>query len=262
MEGAAQPAPVPIPIVINSPQNRAVIVEKISDADFRLDKTVPLPEAGPVLYMLDLRAIAGVEPKWSELLSSDERERAARFHFERDRQQYCATRAVLRILLGAYLQTSPHELEFQYSDKGKPALALRQEGSGLAFNASHSGDFALLGFTRCSHIGVDIEKIRDDFDTASIARLFFSAREQDELSRLPADQQHHAFFRCWTRKEAFIKALGEGLSHPLNQFDVSLGTSGQVSLTTRPEPEEAAHWWLQAVELGPGYEAAFAISNR
>lgn len=248
--------------MINFPQNRAVIVEKISDADFRVDKTVSLLEDGTVLYMLDLGAIAGVEPKWRELLSSDERERAARFHFERDRQHYCATRAVLRILLGAYLETSPRDLGFQYSDKGKPALALRHEGCGIAFNASHSGDFALLGFTRRSHIGVDIEKIRDDFDTASIARRFFSAREQDELSRLPADQQHQAFFRCWTRKEAFIKALGEGLSHPLNQFDVSLGSSGRVSLTTRPEPEEAEHWWLQAVEPGPGYAAAFAVSNR
>lgn len=247
--------------MINSAQNRTVIVEKISDADFRMDN-LPAPASGIILYLLDLEAMAGAEPKWRERLSSDERERAARFHFERDRQHYSATRAILRTLLGSYLEAPPRDLQFQYSDKGKPGLALRYEGRGLAFNASHSGDFGLLGFTRRSHIGVDIEKIRDDFDSASIARRFFSEREQDELSRFPADQQHHAFFRCWTRKEAFIKALGEGLSHPLHQFDVSLDTSGPVSLATRPEPAESERWWLQTIEAGPGYAAAFAVSNR
>ena len=246
--------------LMNSPKNRSVIVERIPNAGFRTDDTRSLPEDSIVLYILDLRSMEVAESKWRELLSSDERERAARFHFERDRQHYCAARALLRTLLGAYLEAAPQELSFQYSDKGKPGLASRYRGCGVAFNVSHSGDFALLGFTRRSDIGVDIEQIRDDFDTAAIARRFFSAREQDQLSRLPADQQHHAFFRCWTRKEAFIKALGEGLSHPLSQFDVSLDTSAQVSLTTRPEPEEAERWWLQSVDAGPDYAAAFAVS--
>ena len=213
------------------------------------------------LWHVDLDAGADTESRWREVLSTDERERAARFHFERDRQCYCVTRAALRTLLGGYLQANPRELSFQYSDKGKPSLASRYRDCNLAFNVSHSGDVALLGFTRRRQIGVDIEKIRDDFDTFAIARRFFSAREQEQLSSLPEDQQRHAFFRCWTRKEAFIKALGEGLSHPLDQFDVSLDGSASVSLTTRPDDEEAQRWHLASVESRAGYAAAYAISN-
>jgi 4'-phosphopantetheinyl transferase len=248
--------------VINFSQNRSVIVERISNPDYRAEQTLSLPDGGIVLYLLDLSSLAVAESRWRELLSHDERERAGRFHFERDQQQYCATRAVLRTLLGAYLQTPPQQLSFQYSDKGKPSIPPQYRGRGVAFNVSHSGELALLGFAQGSEIGVDIEKIRDDFDSAAIARRFFSAREQEQLSRLPVEQQHHAFFRCWTCKEAFIKALGEGLSHPLDQFDVSLDASGTVSLTTRPNAEEAERWQLQSVDAGRGYAAAFAISRR
>jgi 4'-phosphopantetheinyl transferase len=248
--------------MINSPQNPTVILQRVSRADFPIDRKVSLPEdAGVVLYLLDLRSMADAESNWRELLSADEKERAARFHFERDRQCFCATRAVLRSLLGVYLEASPKELSFQYSDKGKPSLGTCRLDCELAFNVSHSGELALLGFSRSSQIGVDIEKIKDDFDTAAIASRFFSAEEQVQLSRLPADQQHQAFFRCWTRKEAFIKALGEGLSHPLDQFDVSLDASSSVSLTTRPEPAEAERWLLQAIDVGPSYAGAFAVST-
>ena len=248
--------------MINSQQNRPVIVERISNPDFRIDGTPSLPEGGVALFLLDLSLMAGAESTWRELLSSDEQERAARFHFARDRQYFCAARASLRTLLGGYLKATPREVAFQYSDKGKPGLTSHRRSHAIAFNVSHSGDFALLGFTRSCEIGVDIEKIRDDFDSAAIARRFFSAHEQEQLSRLRADQQHHAFFRCWTRKEAFIKALGEGLSHPLDQFDVSLETAGPVSLTTRPDAGEAERWWLQSVDAGPGYAAAFAVAAR
>jgi 4'-phosphopantetheinyl transferase len=220
-----------------------------------------VPENGIVLYLLDVRSGGELEAKWRDLLSSDELDRAARFHRELDRQCYCVTRGVLRALLAASLDVHPQELSFQYSDKGKPRLA-SSYSRGLAFNVSHSGDFALLGFAENGDIGVDIEKIRDDFDSEAIARRFFSEREQDQLSRLPADQRHPAFFRCWTRKEAFIKAMGEGLSHPLNQFDVSLDSSGPVSLTTRPDPTEAERWWLRSVDVGKEYAAAFAASSR
>ena len=241
-------------------QNRTFSIERISTGDLHIDAKPVLPEGSIALYVLDLKALA--EANWRELLSSDEQQRADRFHFARDRQYYGATRALLRSLLGAYLGASPQELCFQYSDKGKPSLTSRYHGCGVVFNVSHSGDLALLGFGAAPNaIGVDIEKIRDDFDTAAIARRFFSAREQGELAQLPADEQHQAFFRCWTRKEAFIKALGEGLSHPLDQFDVSLGACGPVSLTTRPVSDEAKRWWLQSVEVGQEYAAAFAVSN-
>ena len=246
----------------NFPQDRLVIVERLAGSDFRISEKVSVPKDGIVLYLVDVRSMgARPESRWRELLSSDELDRASRFHFERDRQSYSVTRGVLRALLASSLEVRPQELTFQYSDKGKPRLASPYSRS-LAFNISHSGDFALLGFAGTGNIGVDIEKIRDDFDSAAIARRFFSAREQHQLSSLPAEQQHPAFFRCWTRKEAFIKALGEGLSHPLTQFDVSLDRSGPISLTTRPDPTEADRWWLQSVEVGGEYAAAFAVSSR
>jgi 4'-phosphopantetheinyl transferase len=242
-------------------QNRSFSIELISSWDFRIDGPLTLPEDGTALYLFDLNAPAYADAQWWELLSIDEQQRAARFHFARDRQNYGATRALLRSLLGAYLQASPRELSFQYSDKGKPGLDSRHYGRRLVFNVSHSGDFALLGFSSRNAIGVDIEKIRVDFDSRAIAERFFSAREQKELSQIPADQQHRAFFRCWTRKEAFIKAIGEGLSHPLDQFDVSLNAAGPVLLATRPDASEAERWCVQAVDAGPGYAAAIAISK-
>jgi 4'-phosphopantetheinyl transferase len=248
--------------VRNLPQNRPVILEKLSGSDSHFGERFSVPENGVALCLLDVRSMGLAESRWQDLLSSDELDRAARFHFERDRQCYCVARGVLRALLGTSLGVRPQELSFQYSDKGKPRLASRYSGRGLVFNVSHSGDLALLGFAYTGDVGVDIEKIRDDFDSAAIARRFFSAREQDQLSRLPADQRHPAFFRCWTRKEAFIKALGDGLSHPLNQFDVSIDSSGPISLTTRPDPTEAERWWLQSVEVEGGYAAAFAVSAR
>ena len=247
--------------MILSPNRRSVILRKISSVPVGSDQKLSLSDREVVLYLLDLRSMDASQAKWQHLLSEDEQQRAAHFHFERDRHSYGVTRGSLRSLLADYLGSSPEKLIFRYSNKGKPALAAPHSNCDIAFNVSHSGDFALLGFTRRKEIGVDIEKIRDDFDGAAIARRFFSAQEQEQLERLPAHQQHHAFFRCWTRKEAFIKALGDGLSHPLSQFDVSLHGSAEVSLNTRPEAKEAKRWWLQAVDIAPDYAAAFAVSE-
>jgi 4'-phosphopantetheinyl transferase len=247
--------------VILSPNSRSVILRKISSVPVGFDQKLSLSDREVVLYLLDLRSMDASQAKWQHLLSEDEQQRVARFHFERDRRSYGVTRGVLRSLLADYVESSPEKLSFRYSNRGKPALERPSASCGLAFNVSHSGDFALLGFTRRKEIGVDIEKIRGDFDSAAIARRFFSAQEQTQLAGLPADQQHHAFFRCWTRKEAFIKALGEGLSHPLRQFDVSLDSSVEVSLSTRPDAKEADRWWLQAVDTAPYYAAAFAVSE-
>jgi len=201
------------------------------------------------LWRIDLDALAKPELRWQSILSPDERDRASRFHFERDRLHFCAARALLRTLLAGYLAAEPQDLRFRYSDKGKPELAEPHASRRFSFNLSHSGGIALIGLTRDRPIGVDIEKIRDDFDTAAIAKRFFSASEQEQLLKLPSEQQHQAFFRCWTLKEAFIKALGEGLSHPLHQFDVSVDAGPSVSLVTRPDASEAELWQLQLDDL-------------
>ena len=233
-------------------------VTLIDSADFRLG-SAPSSSEEVQVWRIDLDAVASATAHWQSLLSQDEKDRAARFHFDRDRLYFSAARGLLRTVLGTYLAIEPQKVRFHYSDKGKPELADPYASSRLTFNLSHSGGAALIGLTRERAIGVDIEKIRDDFDTAAIARRFFSAKEQEQLARLPAEMRHRAFFRCWTLKEAFIKALGEGLSHPLHQFDVFLDDQEPVSLVTRPDPAEAERWLLERVDAGPAHAAAVAV---
>jgi len=153
----------------------------------------------------------------------DENKRASHFHFPIDRQRFVASRALLRTILGAYLIAGANDVSFSYSDKEKPSLRSVHADSGITFNVSHSGRIALYAFTRRREIGVDVEQVRRDFDVEAIARRFFSPREQRQLADFCNEERVDAFFRCWTRKEAYIKATGKGLSLPLAQFDVSLG---------------------------------------
>ena len=193
------------------------------------------------------------------LLSSDEIERAARFRFDADRNHFIVARGTLRMLLGAYWATAPSELSFTYSQYGKPSLVNQDGARTIEFNLSHSGGLALFAFAVGRRIGIDVETLRRDLTTSEIAERFFSTVERAALRQLPEGQRHHAFFLCWTRKEAFIKALGEGLSHPLDQFDVSLDPAGPASLlATRPDALEAHRWVLWNVPLPGDYVAALA----
>jgi 4'-phosphopantetheinyl transferase len=199
---------------------------------------------------------AGPEP-WRRLLSVEERERAARFRFPRDQRRFTVTRALLRLLLGGYLEADPEALSFRMLEHGKPVLSGRHEGTPLHFNVSHSDGMAIFGLTLDRSIGVDVERIRHDFEVVTIAKRFFSAAEQRDFLSLPAAQQHRAFFDCWTRKEAYVKALGDGLSHPLHQFDVSLVPGERARLiATRPDPREVSQWTMSAPDVGTGYAAA------
>jgi len=241
----------------------------IANRGFDLKESPKLAGNEVHLWRVNLEAVAGEgaaqEPsheQWSGLLSEDEQARAARFHFARHRQYFTATRAILRRILAAYLDTDPKDLSFAYGAKNKPALSAEHADSALAFNVSHSGDMALFAFTRSRQVGVDVELIRCDFDTSAIARRFFSAAEQSQLAALDPEQRHEAFFRCWTRKEAYIKAIGEGLSLPLDQFDVSLKPNDHDALlATRPNEPEAKRWSLRDVAARPGYCAALCVSG-
>src|ERR1700691_1568203 len=236
-------------------------IMNITDPGFQIEAPLSLPEDEVQLWRVDLAAVGGAESRWQKLLSSDEAERAARFHFPRDRQRFVAARALLRTILAGYLaghfKTDPGSLSFSYSDKEKPSLAPAHAGSNIAFNLSHSGEVALLAFTRGREIGVDIEQARGNSDIEGIARRFFSPAEQKQLAALPVEKRADGFFRCWTRKEAYIKATGDGLSLPLTQFDVALepGESNAL-LATRPDSSEAGRWQLREVTGGPGYIAA------
>jgi 4'-phosphopantetheinyl transferase len=193
-----------------------------------------------------------------EILANDERERAARFHFERDRNRFIAGRGLLRILLGRYLRKPPADVSFGYGANGKPFV------SGLEnrfyFNLSHSAGLALYGFTLGHRIGVDVENVDHSLDVESIASRFFSAQEVAVLMALPPGQRRKAFFACWTRKEAYIKARGEGLSFGLTDFSVSVAPSDPPALlNVRREPGETARWRYLPIDAGSSYVAAAAV---
>lgn len=191
-------------------------------------------------------------------LDQDERERAGRFHFEKHRRRFILGRGFLRALLGLYLQTTPEDVSFSYGPYGKPALNAEHS---LRFNASHSHELALYAFAQDHDLGVDVEYVKKDLETDDIARHFFSAYEVETLSALPEAERAAAFFRCWTRKEAYIKAIGSGLSHPLDQFDVTLAPGEPAALLRdHRDPDAASRWSMLNLELDD-YAGALAVHN-
>jgi 4'-phosphopantetheinyl transferase len=197
-----------------------------------------------------------------QTLSADERARAARFYFQRDRDRFCAARGLLRTILGQYLDVQPDQLRFHYSSAGKPALAIRSDERELSFNLSHSHSIALYAVTYGRAVGVDIERIRPDLRAEQIARNFFAPSEVAELFAIPAALRPQAFFSCWTRKEAYAKARGDGLSLPWHQFQVSTRPGAPAALlSTHWDPQEAFRWSLYDLALGEGYVAALAIEG-
>lgn len=193
-------------------------------------------------------------------LSDDERERAARFHFERDRVGFTVARGALRTLAGRYLGHPPDRLAFGYRDRGKPYLAAPSDGV-LRFNVSHSGDLALLAFTHVHEVGVDIERRRSVHDLRALAELSFSRDEYTAWCSLSPRDQPEAFFSCWARKEAFIKATGEGISQ-LAAFDVSLrpGEPAQLLRVAGDAPAQP-RWSIHDLPAIPGYATALVVEG-
>jgi len=193
-------------------------------------------------------------------LSKDERKKIQRLRFEKVRNSFIAGRYYLRVIVAPYLNTKPENLEFQYGPYGKPALAGKFESTGTCFNMSHSHGLALYAVTSGQAVGVDIEKVRPDLDCIKIAERYFSPQEVEALRNLPKDQQRQGFFNCWTRKEAYLKAKGEGFSSPADQFQVSL-TPGEPAalLGHRLDPLEVAKWSIEDLDVGPDYTAALAV---
>lgn len=196
-------------------------------------------------------------------LSPKEQTRAERFHFERDRRRFIASQGHLRMLLARYLYIVPEYIEFHHGTRGKPVL--KETGTArttLKFNLSHSHELALYAITRNREVGIDIEHIRPVSDAAQIVKRFFSPQEQRIFCSLPPEQHIKAFFNCWTRKEALIKAKGEGLYHPLDQFSVSFAPGEPARLLhVENDPQETARWSLQELTPAPGYVAALAVEG-
>jgi 4'-phosphopantetheinyl transferase len=202
---------------------------------------------------LSLLSCKGETERLALYLCPSERERAARFHFQADHDRYVAARASLRLQLGAFLGCDPRSLLFQYTSYGKPFI----EKCGIEFNVSHSSDWILFAFTRSAEIGVDIEHIRPMADMRDLAKQNFAASEFADWEATPEQDRTDAFYRCWTRKESFIKAIGEGLSCPLDSFEVAFGLDQPARLTSVDGDEAlAAKWWVADLPGFAGYAAA------
>ncbi len=196
--------------------------------------------------------LCGVE----DTLSPDERERAAKFHFAGDWRRFIASRGILRDIVARYLGRSASALRFSYGAFGKPALADDCDGD-LRFNLSHSGSVALYAVTRNREIGVDVERIDSSFVEDGIEEKFFSRNEVAKLRSLHASQRLRAFFDCWTRKEAYVKARGGGLQISLRGFEVSLAPDEGAAFLSKGE----SGWSLQALPVGRDYAAAVAVEG-
>lgn len=213
--------------------------------------------------------MASQAPNLQRALSADELHRAARFRFQRDRQRFVISRGLLRAILGRYLDTAPGELRFRYSEHGKPSLVPAFDGGGLRFNLSHSDGLALYAVARGREVGVDLERVRPVLEAEQIAERFFSARENAALRALPAHLKSRAFFACWTRKEAFVKAVGGGISLPLDRenanafFDVFPVPGEPTMLSgTGERSRESSGWAVRPLLPAPGYVAALAAEGR
>jgi len=198
----------------------------------------------------------------SGLLSDAELERASRFAREGDRGRFILGRATLRRLLGSRLRIPPRAVDLVVGPHGKPALAPQLQRSGLQFNVSHCAQVAAFGFAWGRGIGVDVEAVRPIPDADSIARQFFSPLEVQAYFALPAPDRPLGFFNCWTRKEAFVKARGEGLGFGLARFDVSLAPGGPARiLRVDQDGGESCGWVLGEFNPAPGFVGAVVVQS-
>jgi 4'-phosphopantetheinyl transferase len=214
------------------------------------------------LWRVWLSQTESVVQRLASLLSLDEKRRSARYRFAHDRDRYIVGRGALRAIAGHYLNCSPRRLMFSYTEYGKPFLPNDINAIDVRFNLAHSKDVAVMAFTRGREVGIDLEFIQPMPDATRIAEHFFSAGENRALAALPVEERQEAFFRCWTRKEAYVKALGEGLSHPLDQFQVSLAPQVPARLVdVEGSLAELARWSMTGFDPAPGYIAAMVVEG-
>lgn len=221
-----------------------------------------LRDGDPQLLLADQDQPPKLIESLRRTLSADEIQRASRFRFEQDRLHFTVARGILRQILGNLLEIDAGRVRFRYSEYGKPSLSGEFDSSRLTFNISHSAGRLLMAFAIGREIGVDIEHVRPDFATHDIAERFFSASEVQRLRSLPSAFHAEAFFNCWTRKEAYIKAIGEGLSCPLDKFDVTLAPGEPARLlATRVLGLSADRWVMRSLDAGESYKAAMVVER-
>jgi len=216
--------------------------------------------AGEVhIWRIDLDQADAERRRCWALLSPDERERAMRFRFAVHRRRFTVAHGALREILGQYAAADPRDLRFGAGENGKPFL----ESEPVTFNLSHSAELAVLAVGTDVRIGVDVEHQRADSDHLAIADRFFSPREAAVLRAIDPESRPDAFLECWTRKEAYIKALGAGLSIALDSFDVAFGPGvAPAFLRVDGDPDAPLRWTLHDVDIDPGYRAALMVEGR
>jgi 4'-phosphopantetheinyl transferase len=219
----------------------------------------PVGLRGVQIWRIWLTALDAAFTSYGATLSSDERARAERYRFENLRRSWILSRGALRILLGHYLGCPPNEIELIFGPKGKPAL---KNSSRIRFNVSHSGHMAVFAFTVDCELGVDVEKLRKFDSTELIATRYFSNAEASELLSLKPSDRCLAFFRCWTRKEAYVKAIGDGLAIPLDRFQVTLlpGVPARF-VQIAGNKGSAKDWTLHDLTVAPDYVGALAYQD-
>src|ERR1700680_234009 len=216
------------------------------------------------VWLVDLIAWEKAADSLLELLEPAERERAARFKFPGPRNQFVISRALLRLALGRYLGIEAREIRFRTTKNEKPELAANSALNDLRFNLSHTDGATVFAITRRRQVGVDVERIRMDTNAMELAERFFSHPEVEWLRSQPASEQIPAFFTCWTGKEAYIKAHGEGLSMPLSSFGalpVAGVANSKLQLEVYDDAQEGLHWSIWQLELGSSLRAALAIEG-
>jgi 4'-phosphopantetheinyl transferase len=216
-------------------------------------------EAGEVhVWLARLDRAPSDSEALSATLSSDELTRASRFHFDRHRSHFICARGVLRAILSSYLDVPPQSLIFEYGPRGKPFLAGQSGPNGLQFNLSHSGGLALVALARGLPVGVDIEREKSEIEVDSIASRYFAPAEVTGLNRYDQAARARLFFRIWSRKEAFIKALGQGLGIDLHSFEVPLNGEGavrQYGVVDSLDPD----WYVRDLPPIDGYASAVVV---
>ena len=222
----------------------------------------PLTDGEAHVWLAELDRSPAEQEELAQHLSPEEQQRAARFINSRHCRYFAAGRGLLRVILAAYLSTRPHKIQFNYGKQGKPYLDDPSK-TNLHFNISHSGEYILIAVALTNEVGVDIEEIHtiDNLDT--ISRRYFSSQEFQTIKTLPPQEQVNAFFTCWTRKEAFLKACGDGFSIPLDSFSVSFGPEGSEPLLLSNTSAKAlpTGWFIIPLSPVQGYTGALAVQG-
>jgi 4'-phosphopantetheinyl transferase len=248
---------------VDSEEYQKVLAEMKRNQTWEIpSRHVQLHEQEVHVWRTSLAVPESTREDLQQILAKEEISKAAQFHFEKDRNHWMVARGILKILLGLYVNTAPDQLKFRSNAYGKPFLAFPDTSARLQFNVSHSQDLALYAFTYDRQVGIDVEYKCAGLDYEALARVSFSPNEQALLHSLPREQKQEAFFNCWTRKEAYIKAKGTGFSIPTDQFDVSFLPGEPAAFLQHYEDwQETTRWSLRELDPGTGYAGALAVEG-